>query len=478
MAYQIEFTSAIWDGRRRRKALLRLALLTALAALAWEVRHIYITYNQPTLNMRLAEYESASRPVEEMSAAWDKAEKEYQAMLRYYRLVWAYNPTNFLNAMAVPTKEASRLGHRFRPVKWTLKTGGECRLDYHYSFDQGDKAEQAGEIEATVANSITSAVSVAGGKVEVDGVQLENLLRVESLNISARFSLPDARPFPAKEKTLDGCVKEIAAMRRKIQEARISDSKDARSAVSAQAIMMAYLPMGRDKPDFPAPSAALNVAGWFDRADQFIVRNRIPGDDKERKELKAAWNKVGDARFPWDRFRELDNEEIVFGIKRLGMVADGVKRFKEYLERRQVDCRKKLEPFVEAYERNDIFNKPLVESDLKDRVAKAAGIANARVSFEDEPNVEPATLEKEDETFTFTWVRWKLSVDGESDAEPLTLARLAECVRMALELGPGYVLDTAVVTFGEGGNLSGATLEGLLPVKKTETKKDEKRNVD
>ena len=58
--------------------------------------------------------------------------------------------------------------------------------------------------------------------------------------------------------------------------------------------------------------------------------------------------------------------------------------FKGFLEQRHVDCRKKMEPFVEAYLHNDVFNKPLIESDLVDRVAKAVGIDNARISFKDE----------------------------------------------------------------------------------------------
>ena len=70
-----------------------------IAGTVWGVRDVYTTYNQPTLNMRLAEYEAVAHPIEEMSAAWDAAAKDYAALVRYYRLVWAANPTNFLSAM-------------------------------------------------------------------------------------------------------------------------------------------------------------------------------------------------------------------------------------------------------------------------------------------------------------------------------------------------------------------------------------------
>lgn len=487
MAYQIEFTASTWRRRRCRKAFLRLLLLALVIAAVWGVYDVYETYNQPTLNMKLAEYESVARPIDEMNAAWDKAANEYNVIAHYYRLVWASNPTNFLNAMVVPPKDGLRLGRGFRPVRWTLSTGGECKLDYRYVFVQGDKAEQARALEPALVNSITSILQVANGKVDVQGVRQENLLNVSELDVSARFSLPDVKSFPVKERVLADCVKEIALMRKKVQETKILGGKNARLASTAQAIMMAYLAIGKDKPDFPACNDVLNVAGWFERADQFIERNNIPGNDSERCQLKQAWNKVGDARFPWDRFRALDNDDLVACTKELMAVSDGVKRFKTFLEKRHSNCRKKLEPFVEAYDRNKVFNEPFVESDLRDRVAKPAGITSAVVSFREESGVEPAVLEKADEKFTFTWVRWTLAVgnkerrtvNGEAgNYELLTLTRVADCVRRALELGPGYALDKVMVNFNDDGSLSDAVVEGLLPVKKAEPKKGIAENVN
>ena len=491
MAYQIDYSESIWIRRRRRKASIRLLFAAAVAGLAWGVHYVYVTYNQPTLNMKLAEYEAVARPIEEMNAAWDESAREYGALLRYYRLLWAANPTNFLCAMASP--DAPRMGRGFHPLRWKLTTGGECRLDYAYEFAPGDKASQAKGIEGEIVNAVTSVVSAAGGKVDVQGVQHENLLRVETLDITAVFSLPDARTFPVKERMLADCVQEIAAMRKKVQETRIADGNGVKGApTDARGIMMAYLPIGRDKPDFPNLANAIDVAGWMSRADQFILKNKIPGNDAERRGLRESWNHIGDARFPWDRFRTLDNDELVDRTKVLGTVSDGVKRFKGFLEQRHEDCIRKLEPFIEAYDRNDVFNKPLVESDLRDRVAKASGIVRAIVSFKDEPSVEPAVLTKADEKFTFTWVRWTLDVGGEAGSrdqgagngeqgarsEPITLAKLADCVRRALELGPGYALDAVDATFAENGDVLSARIEGLLPVKKVESVKEAEGNAN
>lgn len=487
MAYQIDFTESVWVGRRWRKALLRLFLLALAAGIVWGVYDAYKTYKEPTLNMRLAEYETVARPIEEMNAAWDVAAKEYDALVRYYRLVWAANPTNFLSAMAA--RGARPLGRNFSPQVWTLTTGGDCRLDYRFAFDAGDKAAQTEGLESKIVQAVTSAVQVVGGKVDVQGIQHENLLGVESLGVSVRFSLPNVRMFPAKERTLAECVSEIVAMRKKVQETKLKGEAKG-TPLTAQAIMMAYLPStfakdketGNAKPDFPEMANVLNVFGWLGRADQFIRRYGIPGDENERKKLSEAWNRVGDARFPWDRFRVLDNEELVNRTKALETVSDGVKRFKGFLEKRQLDNRRKLEPFVEAYEHNDVYNKPLVESDLKNRVAAAAGISNATVSFHDEGNVMPTVLVKDDEKFSFSWVRWTLSVgaavkrDGERErqggaadaGESLTLERLADCVRRVLILGPGYALDKMKISFGASGTVSGAVMEGLFPVKKVE----------
>lgn len=492
MAYQIDFTAPNYVRRSRRKTFLRLLLLAAVASVVWGVHYVWDVYNQPTLNMKLAEYEAAARPIEEMNAAWDTAAKEYASILRYYRLIWAANPTNFLNAMA--SKDAPKLSRGFHPRSWSLKTGGECKLDYLYVFEPGDKAEQTKTIEDALAGAVTSVVRVVGNKVEIAGVLHENLLRLDDLSLNVRFSLPDVRRFPAKEKAMTECVGEITSFRRKVHETNIPAAKNSRNIPkSAQAMMIEYLPIGKDKPDYPAFGDVVNVAGWFNQADQFIAKNGIPGDDAKRRDIKAAWNNIGMARFPWDRFRLFDNDALVENTKALAAVSDGVKRFKSFLDERHADSRRKLEPLIGGYAHSDVFNKPLVEADLDGRVAKAAGISRVRVSFKDEPGAEPALLDKEDEKFVFTWVRWTLALGdavarGERGAsperderpaeneDPLTLAKIADCARCALELGPGYVLDTVKMEFRPDGSVSGAILEGLLPVKKVEQKKEATAN--
>ena len=287
MAYQIDFTASNYASRARRKIFLRLLLLAAVGGTAYGVYDVYKTYNLPTLNMRLAEYEAVAHPIEEMNAVWDEVAKEYGAMMRYYRLFWAANPTNFLNAMA--SADAPQLVRGFQPESWTLKTGGGCTLKYRYAFNPGDKAGQAKALETNLVHAVTSVVEVATNvPVSVQGVQLENLLNVDELDITVRFSLPNAREFPAKERALTDCVSEIGAFRKKVQETKLTGGGDAKGMPStAQGMMMAYLPIGKDKPDFPQVANVIDVAGWLGRANQFIDRNRMPPDPK-RREYKAG----------------------------------------------------------------------------------------------------------------------------------------------------------------------------------------------
>ncbi len=499
MAYRIDFTASNYANRSRRKILLRMLLVAAIAGVAWSLYNVYTVYNEPTLDMRLGEYNAASRQIEEMNAAWDEAANEYGRMLRYYRLVWAASPTNFLNAMV--SKNAPKLGNAYTPTTWTLTTGGKCKLDYRFNLGSVDKAEQARKINPALVCAVTSVVDIVDGRVDVQGVQLENLLRITNLNVSAIFSLPDVKQFPEKEKMLANCANEIGAFRKKVQESVLFDSSEAKGVpTTAKAMMMEYLPIGKDTPGVPDFMKVIDVANWFKDADAFIAQNRISGDGTKRLRIKEMWNGIGAARYPWGRlpflpwgrFRLLDNEELVERTKALSKVADGVKPFKGFLDQRQEDCKKKLEPLIEAYYHNDVFNKPLVESDLQERIAKEAGISGAKANFEDEKDVEPAVLEKADERFLFTWIRWKLSMgdlvggrpDGAGSTESaasknsLTLEKVADCARRAVELGPGYVIDKVTVRFDDKGKVSGAILEGLLPVKKVEPKKEAKSNVN
>ena len=489
MAYKIDFTASKYAGRSRKKTFFRLLLVSALAGAAYGVYDVFTIYNMPTLDMKLAEYESAARPIEEMNAAWDDATRKYKLIVGYYRLLWAANPVGFMSSMA----SNNPLGGKFQPVDWTLATGGKCTLRYRYHFSPGDKAMQAKEIEGRLVNAVTSTVTVAGGRVDVKGVRIENLLNVEALDITAEFSLPGVKEFTSKEKALADSAKEIAAFRDKVQNTKLVVESGARKESSTvKKIMMEYLSIGKDKPDFPVFNQAIDISGWFARADKFIAANRIPGDDNKRKNHKEAWKKIGDARLPWQRFRDLDNEGLTTETVALDEISDKVRRFKNFLEERQNDYKKKLEPFIGGYDRADIFNKPLIKVDLVDCDAKTNGISRASVNFKDESGVEPAVLAKEDEMFSVTWVRWTLSLGGKDTAaakdaeegqkpnamETLALENVANCAKSIMNHGPGYAIETVKIDFGEDGKVAGAIIGGLLPVKKVEAKKEAAGNVN
>ena len=273
MAYQIDFTAANYASRSRRKWFLRFLLLAAIGGAACGVHYVYAIYNQPTLNMKLAEYEAVARPVEEINAAWDLAAKDFNALLRYYRLIWAANPTNFLEKMASP--DAPRLRRGFQPQAWTLKTGGDCRLDYRYTFNPGDKAAQAKELESALIHAVTSIVQVVEGKVEVQGIQLENLLKVEELNLAVKFALPDVMTFPSNETALVACVNEIGALRKKVHDTKIVTKKSGRDELSSvQILMVDYSKSvsGIDKGALP-PVTNINVAGFFESVDSLVKKH-------------------------------------------------------------------------------------------------------------------------------------------------------------------------------------------------------------
>ena len=489
MAYRIDFTASNYILRSRRKLFLRLLLLATIGGLAWGGHFVYTEYHESTLDMKLAEYEVEAYPIEEINFEWDAASKEYAKLTQYYRLVWAANPTNFLGSMAATDTPIHNKG--LQPKCWLLRTGGECRLDYKFAFSTGDKAEQTKNLGSELVHAVTSVVRVVDGKVDVQGVKHEKLLNVNELDIAIRFSLPNIKLFPVKNSEIAKCVNRIAAMRKSIHDIKISNNKGVAGQTSKVGEMMrAYLQTGRDKSGFPCVTNVIDVSGWMKKADDFILRNRIP-DNPSRLKFKEDWNRIGKARWPWKRFRKIDNQGIVQSTIELREIATRVKRYKQFLSQRREDYKKNLEPFIDAYTHNDIFNRPLIESDLINRVAKTCGIANAMCTFKDEIVEVPAVLIKENEEFTFTWVRWTLFIGNEiksndkqkqnatEDLEKgLALEKISECVNKILKLGPGYALDSIKINFGDDGSVAGAVLEGLLPVKQVEALKEAKKNVN
>ena len=96
----------------------------------------------------------------------------------------------------------------YHPLKWRFTTGGKCTLDYRYVFSSGDKAEQSKAISSVMLNAVTSNVHGIEGKVDISGIQSENLLNVDGLNLTVTFNLAGVKTFPSKEAVLSECVKE------------------------------------------------------------------------------------------------------------------------------------------------------------------------------------------------------------------------------------------------------------------------------
>lgn len=489
MAYQIDFTCVNYKRRTIRKRLLRGLFVAMVLSVAYAIYDIYKTYNEPTLDMCLNELEAVAKPIEEINASWDVALEKYNSLIGYYRLLWAEIPTNILNA----AKSAGwpSLPSSYHPLKWRFTTGGKCTLDYRYVFSSGDKAEQSKAISSVMLNAVTSNVHGIEGKVDISGIQSENLLNVDGLNLTVTFNLAGVKTFPSKEAVLSECVKEIESLRTKIHKTKmVSKSFADGRPITVRDLFMKYLAVGKDKSDFPDWKKAISVEGWLDSADRFIVKNRIPGDERERKLLKEAWNKIGNARLPWERYRELDNLALAEQIKELGVIADGVKGFRAFLVKHREDCRKKLGSFVESYDRSDIFNKPIVENDLRDRVALTTGLEGINITFKDEPEKERIVFVKEEETFTFSWVRWRVFAgekrnerdnSGREQAsgpeEIVTLEKIASFAEKTLQLGPGYALESIDIDFDHKGAVEKFVMTGLLPVKKIEISKETQGNV-
>jgi len=482
MAYRIDYTERQYRIRFWRKLILRLVLATTASYTGWKVYDGCRIYKQPNLDAKLSDYETAAGTIERVNREWIEASKEYQAMLKYYRLVWADKPLEFLSAISKPT--APKPGPSFHPRQWTLVTGGECRLDYVCTFDDAvgmDKRVRVNSIAPELVGMVTACVKTVVGEVAVKNVCYTNLLNMTRQEPYVTFTLADAKKFPDTNKSLAEHVGEIQAMRKKILTSKFAETDGSKAKqnlpVTAQELMTQYVLGIKDLSDLPPCTNVINVAGWLSRVDRIASpTNSMKGTETTRRALKARWNRIGKAQLPWQRFRVLDNDDIVSRTRKLKKALGSVSELAGLLESRHEDIVRKLKPLVEAYSRNDVFDYPYIGNDLTNNVTRSVGVEPVAVWFAEEPEKNPPQLVLNDERFVFKSVRWKLLLGADSmpdgdrvmrveRARPITLADVSACAERAVRLGPGYMIDKVVIRFDDEGQVAWAVLEGLLPVK-------------
>lgn len=480
MAYSIDYSASFYRRRGAVKWTLRAVALVALCAIACGLHDSWVVYNSSSLDEKLNAYQAAALPIEKLSADWDAALARYNGMLPYYRLKWTTNITDLARSVMETSK---KLPPSFHLTGWSLKTGGECSISYKYVFDAAGKAQQA----VAASNAMAQAVSTIRGieAVKVSDIPTENLLNVSEVNVSVGFKTPAPKAFPKKDAAFDAGFKMIQNRRQKIHKAKIGAEKDTKNGKDVLGLMQSYRTRIKEKKDAfkEDEKKALDVKGFMDAVDHLAgpaLKSPLKSSAKNEREM---WESVGAARLPtWcglfgfdARDPELDTPDLALELAEIKKVKDGVQPVKQWIELYMADSAKKLEPFKESYERREIYNQNIVQSDLIVRAAGGDGRFSSSFSQQPSGKVDYAT---KDEIFTFSWVPWTVSVHSaakretaadeaaDASAEPITLEAVLKYATVVSELGPGYAISALRVNF-RGNEVESATYEGLLPVRES-----------
>lgn len=460
--------------------MLRVLALVVACAIACGLHDSWVVYNSSSLDEKLNAYQAAAMPIEKLSADWDAAMVRYNGMLPYYRLKWSEDITDLARAVMEASK---KLPPSFHLTGWSLKTGGACSISYKYVFDAAGKAQQA----VAASNAMAQAMSTISGieAVKVSDIPTENLLNVSEVNVSVGFKTPGLKALPRKDAAFDAGFKMIQNRRQKIHKAKIGEAKDTKNGKDVLGLMQSYRTRIKEKKDAfkEDEQKVLDVKGFMDAVDHIAgpeLKSPLKSSAKNEREV---WESVGAARLPpWcglfgfdARDPELDTPDLALELAEIKKIKDGVLPIKQWIELYMKDSDRKLEPFKESYERREIYNQRIIQSDLIVRAAGGDGRFTSSFSQQPSGKVDYAT---KDEVFTFSWVPWTVSIrnavkretsEGEStdaSVEPITLETVLKYATVVSELGPGYAISALRVNF-RGNEVESATCEGLLPVRES-----------
>jgi hypothetical protein len=315
MAYTIDFTAHVHARRRKGGLLLAVCYALAAAGMVYGVRWTKREWLRETLAERLKRAHDLATVVENLHHHWNRSAMLFENADPWYSLYWSESVTN---ALPVLLDTAGQLAATsgLEPRRWTLKTGGECELNWLLRMRPDEPRARRQQL-ATVCQQLTERLARWDPEVNAEDQQVAV---ADEIPIKVRFALrsPRFRRFPPEPVALKDAVARLDRQRKMLRAATLDTRKRGQGLARTvntmlQEALTVALPLlqqqaaGTQTRDWRAYAAgALDPGTLLYELEAAVIAAGHPVPSALAK-ARMEWASLAARRWPWHRRRDLED---------------------------------------------------------------------------------------------------------------------------------------------------------------------------
>jgi hypothetical protein len=449
------------------------SILFLLLALAFSLfgRWCYNLWESPTLKQKLVAYGDLTGNIAQLHDEWETAEKNYNSIAPYYRMVWARaSLTNLFSSL----EGGGRLPGSLQPISWTIDTTDSSTLKYRLHFTEQQSSKR--QLCDNAANSLRRMMQDNSDCIETNSLELvypdKDLHDVSSIDFTVQFNLvaDAAANMPPMPEQLKNAVAMIENRRESILECEFKhgsfDGKTVRTMLGDALAMI------RGQLD-PEDEKNLNrqIINTMDPGR--VLRNMkeaLPADGSVPEGFESIieeWNRLASRRFPWMRFKELDNEELANEIATMKILSESgllvsVNDISSILDSIEM----LRNPLLKGYDEAAVFDEGVVK-DCITRLFQGKSMESPRID-----------VQRQHENPDILLVLWKMrsgAGDSQSRGSRInTVEDVLDCIHGILALQNGMQIGRVELEIngrtGRDLRVGQYSVQGLLPVRREDKK--------
>jgi hypothetical protein len=454
LSYRLDFTTAI---HRRKK---RIAFWSAAGVLCFILGggaagwKIYDIWTRPTLAQELVAYHDTVSRIEPVYRRWNELIEAYDAISPWYSLYWADSPTNVL---AVLKRFAEHLPANLHPVRFSLRTGKACEMQFLLHLEDVDRIAQRDRAVRALESLFAPWNPTVTWREQYLG-------EIQSLPIGVSFDLRGA-PFghpPPPPDDLKQAMKRVETIRDEIRSLNIPKCHDRKSSQPlGSAVEGAWL---RIAPDVRA--GLLNGKDcWEQRKQHWLDPSRFltetedavlragGGVPQELRQTRELWLAHANGRWPWEREKSFHAGRLAEEGRQLSrLVKSGLPPMALFNELHD-KCASLVKALQRGWTEREVFHEGVAV-----RCLKELGGPNSAV------NVSPE--EMRDGLMCASWSLVLRPRESGENERVVSLTDFCEIIESLLSVNKGFLIEHIILDFENGSRIaSRAQASGLLAVR-------------